>query len=456
MQLFPEKAAGRHLASYEAPEFLSVALFLIALLPVQPAKIKDTTIEITVTYSYGYLFKTALEDAIAPAFMTEYPNIRVSFEPFDDSYEEGAARIIEQAETDDLPDISFQGINQQRTLITHNLAVPLDDFIREDSEWQNHGVNSNMTELCKFNKNIYGIPFAISTPAFLYNADLVRKAGYDPDNLPVDWEGILELGSRIDALGPDIYGLMYDYEATGSWLFQALIFSKGGKMTSSDEKRVAFAGERGRWAMRLFDRMVKEGGMPSIPTFRDSGPTRVSEQSWGGVIDQMLAKGRLGIVTISSGAIGYFQREIGEKYETRTGVFPGVVSEIGGLPVGGNVAMMFARDPRKQEAAWKFIKFASSPRGQTLQVTHTGYMPSNALAVKDPVLLGRYYERHPLEQTAIDQILLARQWYAFPGPNTLEITKLIEQHIRSVVVQEVDPETALKKMVDEVEALLPE
>jgi multiple sugar transport system substrate-binding protein len=228
-------------------------------------------------------------------------------------------------------------------------------------------------------------------------------------------------------------------------LFQALIFSKGGEMMSPDEKKVAFAGERGRWAMRLFDRMVKEGGMPGIPTFRDSK----------GEAGQMMVKGQAGLFVTTTGTIDYYQNMIGKKFELRTAVFPDVVSEIGRLPAGGNVAMMLAKDPLKQKAAWKFIRFATSPRGQTLQVKHTGYMPSNFLAVKNPALLGQYYEENLLKQTAIDQLLLAKRWYAFPGPDALKITKVIEMHIRSVVTQEVDPDTALKKMVDEVEGLLP-
>jgi multiple sugar transport system substrate-binding protein len=404
----------------------------------------DTKIEITIAYPYGVFFKIALEDKIAPEFMTEYPNIRITFEPPYKNYEEGTDRIMEQAGTNELPDISFQGINRQRSLITRNLAVPLDDFISQDKGWQRHGVNPGMMEICKFGKETYGLPFAISMPVFYYNADLVRKAGDDPDDFPSDWEGILKLGSKIDALGSDIKGLIYDYEITGNWMFQALIFSKGGEMTSPDEKKVAFAGERGRWAMRLFDRMVKEGGMPGIPTFR--------KNNW---FRETLLKGRLGLLATSSGAINYYLKKIGEKFELRTAVFPSVVSEIGRLPVGGNVAMMLAKDPLKQKAAWKFIRFATSPRGQTLQVKHTGYMPSNFLAVKNPVLLGRYYGEHPLELTAIDQILLAKRWYAFPGPNALKITKVIKKHIRSVVTQEVDPDTALNKMVEEVEGLLP-
>ena len=404
----------------------------------------DTKIEITIAYPYGFMFKTALEDKIAPEFMAAHPDIRITFEPPYTDYEEGVNRIVEQAGKNELPAVSFQGINRQRILIARNLAVPLDDFIGRDKGWKRHGVNPGMMEICKFDKKIYGLPFAISTPVIVYNADLVREAGGDPDNLPADWEGILKLGSRIDALDPDIYGLIYEYEITGNWLFQALIFSKGGEMMSPDEKKVAFAGERGRWAMRLLDRMVKEGGMPGIQSFY--------EGRW---FEEMFFKGRLGLLVGSSGGIDHVQKNIGEKFELRTAVYPDVVSEIGRLPVGGNVAMMLAKDPRKQKAAWKFIRFATSPRGQTIQAKHTAYMPSNFLAVKNPALLGRYYEEHPLKQTAIDQILFAKRWYAFPEPNALKITKVIEKHIRSVVTQEVDPDTALKKMVDEVEGLLP-
>lgn len=405
----------------------------------------DTKIEITIAYPYGYLFKNAFEDKIAPEFMTEHPNIKLTFKPPYKNYEEGTSRILEQAGTNKLPDISFQGINRQRSLISRKLVVPLDDFISQDKGWKDHGINPGMMEICMFGKETYGIPFAISTPIVYYNADLVRKAGGDPDNFPVNWEGILKLGSKIDALGPDIHGLIYDYEMTGNWLFQALIFSKGGEMTSPDEKKVGFADERGRWAMRLFDRMVKEGGMPGIQSFR-------KELMW---LLEMMIKGRIGIMATTTAPIEYFQKEIGKQFELRTAVFPGVVSEIGRLPVGGNVAMMFTKDPRKQKAAWKFIQFVTSPRGQTFQVKHSGYMPSNFLAVKNPALLGRYYEEHPLKQTAIDQLLLAKRWYAFPGPDALKITEVIEKHIRSVVTQKVDPDTAHKKMVEEVEALLP-
>jgi multiple sugar transport system substrate-binding protein len=159
----------------------------------------DTKVEITIAYPYDFLFKNALEYKIAPEFMKEHPNIRITFEPPYKDYEEGANRILEQAGTNELPDISFQGINRQRILVERRLAVPLDNFISQDTGWQRHGVNPRMMELCKFGKETYGLPFAISTPVFYYNADLVRKAGGDPDNFPADWEGILKLGSKIDA-----------------------------------------------------------------------------------------------------------------------------------------------------------------------------------------------------------------------------------------------------------------
>lgn len=41
--------------------------------------------------------------------------------------------------------------------------------------------------------------------------------------------------------------------------------------------------------------------------------------------------------------------------------------------------MIFTKDKAKQEAAWKFIKFACGPEGGTMMVRATGYMPASTI-----------------------------------------------------------------------------
>ena len=57
--------------------------------------------------------------------------------------------------------------------------------------------------------------FNASLPIAYVNADLVRKAGGDPDKMPADWAGTLELAKKIRATGGGVNGAGYSLNATG-------------------------------------------------------------------------------------------------------------------------------------------------------------------------------------------------------------------------------------------------
>ena len=48
---------------------------------------------------------------------------------------------------------------------------------------------------------IYGVPIDVTTIQFLYNKDLFRKAGLDPEDPPDTWEEFLEAGRALKAAG---------------------------------------------------------------------------------------------------------------------------------------------------------------------------------------------------------------------------------------------------------------
>jgi multiple sugar transport system substrate-binding protein len=301
------------------------------------------------------------------------------------------------------------------------------------------GYSDALLDLGRLQGRQYGIGFSLSTPIVYYNADLVRKAGGDPDRLPISWPEIFALANKIKALGGDIQGLHFDWDITGNWMFQALVFSNGGTMLSSDEKRVAFDGPAGDAALKTLAAMVASG------TMRD-----VSQS----VSLQDFISGRLGIWSHSTSRLGGVMRQVAGKFDVRTGVFP-VPASNGRLPAGGNVAIMFARTPERQMAAWEYIKFATGPIGATIMVKGTGYFPANTLPASDPRLLADYYRQNPNHLTAIRQLDRVTNWYAFPGENGLKITDVIKDNLQSVVNKSAPPEAALKKMAIEVQALLP-
>lgn len=395
------------------------------------------TTEIKVLYSIPDLFKT-LHEQIAAEFMKANPQYKVTFLAPQPQYEEVAQATLRAAVTNTLPDVAYQGLNRQRLFFDRGLAQPLDGLMSSDPDFKTYGHAPGLLDIGRFGGKQLGIGFSLSTPILYYNADLVTKAGGDSAALPTDWNGVFALARKIKALGSATQGFHFDWDITGNWMWQALVFSNGGTMLTADEKKVAFDGPAGRTAIDTLNRMVTEG------TMRD-----VSQS----VSLQDFTSGAMGIWGHSTSRLGGVTKQVADKFRLLTGAFP--IQADGRLPLGGNVAMMFAKDPAKQKAAWEYIKFATGPVGATLMVQATGYFPSALAATEDPKLLKSYYEKNPNHLVAIRQLPRSTGWYAFPGDNGIKITDVIKDHLQSVVSQKAKPDAVLPQMTKDVQALLP-
>jgi len=201
---------------------------------------------------------------------------------------------------------------------------------------------------------------------------------------------------------------------------------------------VSFNGPEGLAAVRLLDRMVREGKMPLLTT----------------EAAQAFYAGKLGMVMGTTAYIGQFQRSIGPDVELRTTRMP-VITPGGKLPTGGSAVVMLTRDPARQDAAWRFVQFAAGPVGQAIMVRGTGYAPSNTLTLDNDRYLGRFYRENALFRPAMEQIPIMQPWYTFPGSNGVCITQAIVDNLARIVEQRATPEAVLADVTAEVQRLLP-
>jgi len=396
-------------------------------------------VEIVVDYSIPDIFRE-VHETIAKEFMAKHPEIQVTFRAPLPGYEEITQQNLRQAITNQLPDVAYQGLNRQRIFADRGIAVDMGPMIAKEKDWNSLGYDGALLTLGQVKGKQVGLGFSLSTPIIYFNADLVKKAGGDPAKFPSTWEGIFELARKIEALGGNVRGFHYDWDITGNWMFQALVFSNGGTMLSADESKVAFDGAAGQKAMATLDSMIKLGGMKNV-----SQATALQD----------FVSGNLGIWSHSTSRLGGVTKQVGGKFDLRTAAFPIGAGESARLPAGGNVAMIFSKDPKKQAAAWEYVKFATGPAGATIMVKGTGYFPANALPAKDPAMLKSFYETNPNHQTAVKQLPVLTAWYAFPGENGLKITDVIKDYLQSVVAQTAKPDAALAAMTKDVQALLP-
>ena len=394
--------------------------------------------ELVVQYPYGGTFKDTFAQ-LEQEFEAQNPDIDVTFRaPYED-YEDGTQKVMREAITKQLPDISFQGLNRVRPLVDRNIAVSLEPFIAKEADFSKEGYHQAMLDIGTYNDEVYGLPFAVSLPIAYYNMDLVRQAGWDENNLPESWDEVIELAAKIDALDEDITGMVYGWQISGNWLWQAPVFSQGGAMLSADEKQVAFNGPEGLWALETFSRFFKEAGMKDYS--RADGK-------------QAFYSGKSGMWFWSTSTVTNAEEMIGDSFEMKTHVFPSV-KEGGTLPAGGNAIVMLTKDAEKQEAAWKFIKYATSGKGAAIVALTTGYMPPNKKANEE--YLKDFYSQHPNHFTAVKQLPLMTDWYAFPGKNGLKITQGIHDHMQAIASGERvnEAEQVLKDMAADVQKLLP-
>jgi multiple sugar transport system substrate-binding protein len=415
------------------------ALAATAALAAPPfARAQSRGLELSVQYSIPVLFRELMEN-LATEFTRANPEIRIAYRAPEEGYEEILQRNLRDAITRSLPDVAFHGLNRQRTLVERGIPVDLRPFMAEDPETRALGYSESLLSLGQVGAMQTGIGFALSTPILYYNVELMRRAGGDPARPPASWDQVAELARAIHGSSDGVQGMFFDWTITGNWAWQALVFSHGGAMLNVEETRVAFGEEPGRRAIRALRGFVDQGRMPDM-----RANTAFSD----------FFAGRLGISMQSTAQLGRYNREIGGRFPLLTGRFP-LSAPNARLPAGGNVAMMFARDRQRQEAAWKFIKFATGPIGATMMVNATGYMPASTIPAEREEMLGRFYRENPNHLTTFRQQDVITGWYAFPGQNALRITDVINDHLQSVVARRAEAHAALDRMVADVQNLLP-
>jgi multiple sugar transport system substrate-binding protein len=94
---------------------------------------------------------------------------------------------------------------------------------------------------------IYGVPTNAYSMGLLYNKNLFQQAGLDPKNPPKTWAEVRDAAKKIAGLGNGIAGYSeYSAGNTGGWHFTAELFSQGGSILSSDNKKADFNNDMGK------------------------------------------------------------------------------------------------------------------------------------------------------------------------------------------------------------------
>ncbi|MGG5823908.1 ABC transporter substrate-binding protein [Falsiroseomonas sp. HW251] len=399
---------------------------------------------VTLDVLYCFPAFARFHEPVAQEFMRANPNIRVTFRAPAPTYDDGHQAMLRSAVTNQLPDVFYSGFHLQaelvRTLLRRQQVLDLGPLLAaEPQDWVRANYSPKILDLGRVDGRLYGMAFNASTPVVYFNTELVRAAGGDPARMPDTWNDTVALASRIRASGSNVAGLGYNvHDWPDDWLFRAMIHQGGGNMLNEAGNAVAFGDAVGLRAMNHLRRFVSEAGMPLI--------------DWDQSRQQFIAGG-IGIFVDTPARMRQVTDSIGNRFTLGTSVFPLDDKEKGGLPTGGNAALVTTRDAAKQRAAWEFVKYMTGPQAQKAVVETSGYLPTNLRAL-GPEFLGPYYEANPNFRTVARQMDRSVPWQGYPGGNSVRIWRTQREVINRVMRGDVAADAGLERLVRETAALM--
>ncbi len=410
----------------------SAVLSLVAFGSAQAAEV-----ELRLHYAHPNLWKT-VQEKISQEFMARNPGIKIVLDAPAKTYADGAQQLLREAVANKLPDLAYVGLNRWRILEARDLTVNLNDLVGDAKAFEAKGYTTALRSLGQYKGEQHAVAASASTLVIYVNPDLVARAGGSMADFPKDFDSLISLTAKINALGDNIDGV---WVAAHDWRFQSMLGSYGGRPMNADETAITFDSEAGINAAKLYAQFAKESGM---------------RQYGGNEARQAFAAGTLGIYIDSSSYLTRVTEGAGDRFQVTVMPFVVAAQDKSAVyfPTGGSAIVMFTKDKAKQEAAWKYIMFATGPEGAKMVVENSGYAPTNALVLKDKKYLGDFYAKNENSRRAHAQVAAySGPWYAYPGAEGVAVTDLIGAALVDIV-SGAAPEATIKQLANDVRAKL--
>lgn len=288
-----------------------------------------------------------------------------------------------------------------------------------------------------------GFPTQRSIEVMYYNADWLKKLGYDGP--PKDWKTWEEAGAKASDASKNNYAYPWKHDVSD---FAAMVFSRGGRILAEDGSAYVFNSQAGVDTVAMQQRMFKAKQGVEIPPSE-----RYGEQNRFG-------SGNLLFVFGSSSGLPFYRDVVdkGGKFKWDIAMLP--YTEKPAVNLYGASISVYKTSPEKELAAWLLIKFLGE-RPQTAKwAISTGYFPVRKSA-KDEVVSA--YKADPNWGAAADSYGKMFDWIQYamiesPVAGYDPVRALIDKDVMSRVMTDfsADPKKLLDDAVAKSNQLLKE
>ncbi|MGB6105773.1 MAG: ABC transporter substrate-binding protein [Pusillimonas sp.] len=384
---------------------------------------------------------TKIVDGMVAEFEKDHPDIKIK-SVYAGSYQDSVAKALTAHKGGSAPQLAVLLSTDMFTLIDEGAITPFDPLIQtdDDKQWLNSFYKGFMAN-SQTGGQTWGIPFQRSTIVMYYNKDLFKEAGLNPDAPPSTWDELVSQGKKLTKQDANGQVTQWGLEipsggAFAYWLFQALttpndaiLMNEAGNEVYLDKPAVIEA------AQFWHDLAYKHKIMPT------------GTIDWGTTPKDFLV-GKTAIMWTTTGNLTNVRKNASFDF----GVAPMPKAKQGGSPTGGGNFYLFeSATPEQQQAAYKFVKWMTSPENAAAWSIDTGYVAVTEAAWETD-RMKEYVKEVPTALVARDQLKVSVA--EFSTHDNQRVTKLLNDNLQAVVTNTKTAEQAMKDAQNEANRLL--
>jgi sn-glycerol 3-phosphate transport system substrate-binding protein len=383
---------------------------------------------------------TKVIDGYAAEFSKENPDVKVT-PVYAGTYQETLVKVLTAHKSGTPPTLSVLLSTDMFTLIDEEAIVPLDGFIKSDTDkaWLKDFFPAFMLN-SQTGGQTWGIPFQRSTIVLYWNKELFKEAGLDPEKAPTTWQEQADFAQKLtkrDGSGNvSQWGVQIPASGFPYWLFQGLTTQAGAILMNPEGDR----------------------------TFYDKPEVTEALQYWVD-LSQKHKVHPPGIVEWGTTPKDFFERKVAMMWTTTGNLtnvranakFPFGVAMLPsgkqpGSPTGGGNFYVFKKStPEQQAAAVRFAKFLTTPERAAQWSIDTGYVAVRPEAYDTPAMK-TYVGGFPQAAVARDQLKFAVA--ELSTHENQRVTKALNDGLQAALTGTKQPAQAMKDSQAEAERIL--
>ena len=400
----------------------------------------DGKVEIIFWHSFVSSTVPALNELIAK-FEKENPGITIKAQyiPTGDAL---IQKLITAIQSKTAPDISWLHSDFMENLVDADAIYKMDDFINGDdgiTKEDLEDIYPALRQSASWRGTLYSMPMEATNLALLYNKDMFKAAGLDPEHPPKNWDELHEYSKKLtidnnnDGTFEQVGFFVPVYPAAGPqgpwmvWQFMPYLWQAGGNIIDSAQTHVMYNEQPGVEALTLWKQMYREQNLSSFTTDFDVAFT-----------SKRLAMAMDGPWNLPR------YKDLLKNLNWAFAPLPAGPKKQATV-VGGEYLAIFKQSKHPKEA-WKFLKWMIKPEVQAFWAMKSGYLPIRH-AVHNVPEFQKYLTENPNFKVFVDQMDVGQAQRSIDY-GALEVTQNVSQAIERATLGKVD----VKKALDEAAA----